>query len=252
MRNRELTRPYVPNRRFGSIIIAVAIDANLRWGVRILTIPLFAIYLLSIPQVPPIADASRPSIGLLHVSFGWDKRIILPSRFDVLLGGKFQNKPFVMHGGTLNSDLKHSKLNAVLNMREGRFVLLRHVVNPECPRPDHWDLMLLWDDKLITFELLALPTQTSEVCVTRLENHRKHYLDFEGILSGNRGNVTRIAAGDYYCNCCAGRFELSLTSSGLSAKLSIPAENSQWCDVGCQTSMSVIEWNLRPSECERG
>ena len=32
---------------------------------------------------------------------------------------------------------------------------------------------------------------------TRLPDHRKHYLDYEGEISGNRGTVARIDAGTY-------------------------------------------------------
>jgi len=32
---------------------------------------------------------------------------------------------------------------------------------------------------------------------TRLSDHRKHYLDYEGEITGNRGTVARIDAGTY-------------------------------------------------------
>lgn len=89
-----------------------------------------------------------------------------------------------------------------------RFVLLRH----ECPReykPSHWDLMLEMDGMLATWELSKLPAawadalkldqreNDSPTVATRLPDHRLAYLDYEGPVSGNRGEVTRTAHGTF-------------------------------------------------------
>jgi len=90
-----------------------------------------------------------------------------------------------------------------------RFVLLRH----ECPstlgQPSHWDLMLERDGVLMTWRLLGLPRawQSSTggaaplpsppIDATRLPDHRLAYLDYEGPVSHDRGEVRRHDAGVY-------------------------------------------------------
>ena len=76
-----------------------------------------------------------------------------------------------------------------------RFVLLHH----QSPSGDHWDVMLETDSALTTW---SIPPQslsgTSFTCpATPLPAHRKHYLDYEGEITGNRGVVSRIDAGTY-------------------------------------------------------
>ena len=76
-----------------------------------------------------------------------------------------------------------------------RFVILYH----QSPMNDHWDVMLETDSALMTW---SIPPQclpgTSFICpATPLPAHRKHYLDYEGEVAGNRGAVSRIAAGTY-------------------------------------------------------
>jgi hypothetical protein len=98
-----------------------------------------------------------------------------------------------------------------------RFVLLYH----ECPagyaRASHWDLMLEAGQSLRTWALLELPhgwsaaqsytaslfpscafaSAESVVVAEPLGDHRLDYLEHEGPLSGERGRVTRIDAGNY-------------------------------------------------------
>ena len=59
--------------------------------------------------------------------------------------------------------------------------------------------MLETDSALITWSIPPqCPLGTSFVCsALRLPDHRKHYLDYEGEVTGNRGIVSRIDAGTY-------------------------------------------------------
>lgn len=73
-----------------------------------------------------------------------------------------------------------------------RFVLLEH-------RWDgvHWDFMLERDDVLRTWAIDA-PIEVGETLPARsLPDHRLAYLDYEGPVSGDRGEVRRIARGTY-------------------------------------------------------
>lgn len=84
-----------------------------------------------------------------------------------------------------------------------KFVVLRHEVPMESNRSSHWDFMLEHNGELWTWELLELPSPTSDLhsislTARRLPNHRIAYLEYEGAVSGNRGSVTRTDHGDYF------------------------------------------------------
>jgi len=96
-----------------------------------------------------------------------------------------------------------------------RFVLLYHDCPPHYARPSHWDLMLEDGDVLRTWALERLPcewhaaqsrtavvhagcppiSETNEVAAQQLGDHRRDYLEYEGEMSGDRGSVSRVAAG---------------------------------------------------------
>lgn len=64
-------------------------------------------------------------------------------------------------------------------------------------RFDHWDLMLEQSGTLVTFELDRLPWERGLFLTRRLADHRLAYLDYEGHVSGNRGQVIRLDRGHY-------------------------------------------------------
>ena len=70
-----------------------------------------------------------------------------------------------------------------------RFVILEH----DHPLL-HWDLMLEAGDVLETWRLAA-PPGTQAIDAAALGDHRRMYLDYEGPVSGKRGNVRRWDAG---------------------------------------------------------
>lgn len=68
--------------------------------------------------------------------------------------------------------------------------------------------MLEHDGVLLTWALEVLPQPWADalglgaghgpdVAAIRLPNHRPHYLQYEGPISGNRGVVRRVGAGEY-------------------------------------------------------
>jgi hypothetical protein len=78
-----------------------------------------------------------------------------------------------------------------------RFVILRHEGrDPEQPSV-HWDLMLESGAILRTWALAAFPTAGESTAAEQLPDHRLHYLDYEGPISGNRGTVTRWDRGTF-------------------------------------------------------
>jgi hypothetical protein len=61
----------------------------------------------------------------------------------------------------------------------------------------HWDLMLEAGAVLRTWRL-ASPLQTNQaIAVQPIGDHRPHYLDYEGPVSGNRGSVVRWDQGEF-------------------------------------------------------
>jgi hypothetical protein len=74
-----------------------------------------------------------------------------------------------------------------------RFVILIHD-HPVL----HWDFLLEDGDHCRAWRLLAPPDTTSNVIPAEpLVAHRTRYLDYEGPVSGNRGQVTRWDAGTF-------------------------------------------------------
>src|SRR5262245_31920357 len=78
-----------------------------------------------------------------------------------------------------------------------RFVILRHETPSACERPAHFDLMLEWGPVLRTWSVLELPAAGIELRAEELVPHRLAYLEYEGEVAGGRGNVARVAAGEY-------------------------------------------------------
>ncbi len=78
-------------------------------------------------------------------------------------------------------------------MCSGRFAILEH----RTEQGVHWDFLLEWDDVLRTWALERPPAPGLPIAATRLLDHRKLYLDYEGPVSRNRGSVRRWDCGTY-------------------------------------------------------
>jgi len=74
-----------------------------------------------------------------------------------------------------------------------RFVVLEHAQSAG----RHWDFMLESGDTLATWSLATPPTMPGKQSALALADHRLTYLDYEGPVSGDRGNVMRWDAGSY-------------------------------------------------------
>ncbi|MBW3540808.1 MAG: hypothetical protein KY476_11095 [Planctomycetes bacterium] len=73
-----------------------------------------------------------------------------------------------------------------------RFVVLTHN-HPTL----HWDFMLEVGEVLRTWRLSAPPDVGGVIEAVPLGDHRLAYLEYEGLVSGGRGRVTRWDAGQY-------------------------------------------------------
>lgn len=61
----------------------------------------------------------------------------------------------------------------------------------------HWDFLLEYAGKLRAWRLDQPPNAGGTISATQLPDHRLHYLDYEGPVSGNRGEVRRWDRGEY-------------------------------------------------------
>ena len=78
------------------------------------------------------------------------------------------------------------------------FVVLEHTVPNGEGAAVHWDFMLEvpGQERLATWRLARNPLETTDdIPATRLADHRRAYLDYEGELSGGRGRVRRVEQG---------------------------------------------------------
>jgi hypothetical protein len=73
-----------------------------------------------------------------------------------------------------------------------RFVILEH----DWPQR-HWDLMLEAGAVMRTWRLAAPLTPEADIAASPIGDHRLHYLDYEGPISGNRGSVVRLDSGTF-------------------------------------------------------
>lgn len=73
-----------------------------------------------------------------------------------------------------------------------RFVVLEHRWNGV-----HWDFMLEHGESLRTWAIDSPIVAGEELPARALPDHRIAYLDYEGPISGDRGSVSRVDAGDY-------------------------------------------------------
>jgi DNA polymerase Ligase (LigD) len=78
-----------------------------------------------------------------------------------------------------------------------RFVILLHEMPASCSRATHYDLMFEHGPMLRTWALERIPAVGETVSAQRLDDHRPVYLDYEGEVSGDRGQVRRVDQGDY-------------------------------------------------------
>jgi hypothetical protein len=132
-----------------------------------------------------------------------------------------------------------------------RFVLLRHDCPPDGAATSHWDLMLEWGDALMTWSLEALPSAWSGVAepadagpapARRLADHRLAYLDYEGPVSRDRGEVRRVARGDYeLLEQEAGRLRATLRGDALNGAICLRQQSGDQWTLAAETDASLLE-----------
>lgn len=103
-----------------------------------------------------------------------------------------------------------------------RFVLLAHELPSSSDRRSHYDLMLEQAEDLFTLELLEPPSIGVPLRARELAPHRKAYLDYEGPISGDRGEVRRIDRGEFtVARWNEALIEVDLSGEGLRGRLTL-------------------------------
>jgi hypothetical protein len=106
-----------------------------------------------------------------------------------------------------------------------RFVILAH----DWPTP-HWDLLLEAGPVLRAWRLLAEPAPGRAVPAEANADHRLHYLDYEGTVTGGRGTVARWDAGTFdWLADRPGRVEVELRGARLTGRWTIAAHADGPC-----------------------
>lgn len=84
------------------------------------------------------------------------------------------------------------------------FVLLHHKLSDRPSDKEHWDLCLDLGGVLATWQILGDPTKPDKPDKTthnwparRISDHRRAYLEYEGPVSGGRGEVIRVDRGTW-------------------------------------------------------
>jgi hypothetical protein len=106
-----------------------------------------------------------------------------------------------------------------------RFAVLHHTAIAE----PHYDLLfeITPGSPLATWRSPTWPPAPA-AHLTRLNDHRPAYLDYEGAVSDNRGHVSRVAGGTFiFQTCTPTTWELTL-ASGARLSLHLPAGATTW------------------------
>lgn len=123
-----------------------------------------------------------------------------------------------------------------------RFVVLYHEMPAGDQRQSHFDLMLECGGALRTFALPHWPSGNEPVACEPLADHRLAYLDYEGPISGNRGQVTRHESGEYDLLAdAAEKMVVALRGQRLRGTLILrrpavesPQWRAEWCSAASQ------------------
>lgn len=116
-----------------------------------------------------------------------------------------------------------------------RFVVLRHTDRHGV----HYDLMIDQEDSLATWKFTDPPKGLpggSQQCV-RIADHRRVYLDYEGPISGGRGEVKQHDAGTVAVTASAGhRWEIEFRGNRLRGAFTLERQGND-----------AQSWVLRPA-----
>ena len=107
-----------------------------------------------------------------------------------------------------------------------RFALLHHRTPPGADKPDHFDLLLEDGEVLKTFTLWQFPKVSQSIAAEADFDHRLVYLDYEGPVSNNRGEVTQADQGTFaWIVRETDRIEIELAGRQLTGRLTLEIQD---------------------------
>jgi hypothetical protein len=131
-----------------------------------------------------------------------------------------------------------------------RFVVLHHTGWISSKRGNHWDWMLEPPERktkgLITFASIRNPRSGWDgELLDELPPHRSVYLDYEGPISGDRGQVQRVATGRFrWMELSTEKLTLELVSMDFSETPFTPWPTGRYCLTRETPFASSISWRL--------
>jgi hypothetical protein len=103
-----------------------------------------------------------------------------------------------------------------------RYVVLLHKTPVHYARGTHFDLMLENEGVLLTWGVPELPRTDAAVAGERLPDHRLVYLDYEGLVAGDRGSVQRVEGGEFeWIEMTPTRFQAQVVGKKMRGRLVI-------------------------------
>ncbi len=105
-----------------------------------------------------------------------------------------------------------------------RFALLEHD-HPFL----HWDLLLEAGEACWTWRLLKAPETEPPLAAERIADHRRLYLEYAGPVSGNRGRVVPVDAGELvWLSALPDRVCVQVAGKRWSGRLLIEKRGAGW------------------------
>lgn len=114
-----------------------------------------------------------------------------------------------------------------------RYVILYHQQHSADTDLTHWDLMLENNGLLCTWKIQQPPTPGEQLTAIPLPDHRIAYLEYEGPISGDRGQVSQFDFGTYEGSLPSSTdsFSVHLTGKVFRGRLLLephPQQPEQW------------------------
>jgi len=104
-----------------------------------------------------------------------------------------------------------------------RFALLTH----DHPFP-HWDFLIETGPACRTWRLRLSPDTPGPIAAEPLADHRLMYLDYEGPVSGNRGEVAQWDAGEYNGSTSGTDLDLTIRGRRLNGTVRLLERSGDW------------------------
>lgn len=130
-----------------------------------------------------------------------------------------------------------------------RFTISRHTGSQE---GDHFDLMLESGEALKTWRVQHLNFENPQ-SATRIKDHRKKYLDFEGAVSGAKGRVHIHDTGTYTVDLWSDKLiQVSLSGASVRARLRLEQKKEdEWTVVDAAAGLRrLVSSHLRNVELD--